>query len=210
MNASQLVILTDPRGAAAEAYRMVGTNLCWTAFPQTAQVILFTAPGVDEGNSTAVANVAVATAQAHLDVVLVDCDLRRPTLHAVFGVSNGEGISSLLSDGATERRLSQQTTIPGLRVLPSGPLPSNPTELLSSDRLGKLLGMLKAETRLVLLDAPPVTAVADTSILARSVDGVVLVVNARRTRRDEARRAKAQLELVHANILGVLITNARR
>lgn len=210
MNTSQPVILTDPSGAAAEAYRMLSTNLCWGTLAGPVQTVLFTAPGVGQGNSTAVANVAIAIAQTHVDVVLVDCDLRRPTLHTIFGVSNEEGISSVLSNGATERGLAQQTTIAGLRVLPSGPLPSNPTELLSSDRLGKLLGILKAETRLVLLDAPPVTTVADTSILARNVDGVVLVVNARRTRREEAHRAKAQLERVHANVLGVLVTNARR
>jgi capsular exopolysaccharide synthesis family protein len=206
--ASQLVTLADPRSAAAEAYRTLRTNIRFSSLDQPARSILFTSPRQHEGKSTTLANLAVIAAQAGSRVVVVDCDLRRPSLHEVFGVPNTSGFTDALLKESPDVISYQPGPIAGLRVLTSGPLPPNPAELLSLDRVDNLLKILSGDADLVLLDSPPAAGVADASILAPRVDGVVLVVDATRTRRDPAIRAKEQLERVGARILGVVINRA--
>lgn len=206
---SELVTLAHPRSAAAEAYRTLRTNIRFSSADRPAKTILFTSPGQQEGKSTTLANLAVIAAQAGSRVVVVDCDLRRPSLHEIFGAPNTAGFTDLLLHDAPAALPTQEGPIDGLRVLTSGPLPPNPAELLSLDRVDALLSTLSQDADLVLLDSPPAAAVADASILAPRVDGVVLVVDATRTRREHARRAKEQLERVNARILGVVINRAR-
>ena len=202
----RLAPLADPRGRAAEAYRTLSVNIRFGRFEQPPRTILFTSATADDGASTTVANVAVAAAQANASVVVVDADLRRPGLHEIFGIANATGLTTL-SDGMTDTP-AQSTGIERLRVVTSGPATASPAELLSSERLLHLLARLRADADLVLVTAPPVTAGADASLLAVRVDGVVLVVDAHRTRRQDAHRAKTQLERVNARILGVVLTNA--
>jgi capsular exopolysaccharide synthesis family protein len=209
-----LVTVAAPRSAAAEAYRTLRTNLQFSSVERPVKRLLLTSSGPDEGKSTTVANLAVVMAQAELRVVAVDCDLRRPSLHEVFGLSNNEGLSSLFLTrpsvgGAAPaiQPLLRQTAVAGLSVLTSGPLPPNPAELLGSARMDAILDALDQHADAVLLDSPPVVAVTDAAVLSAKVDGVLLVVGAGIVKRDLARKAKALLETVHANVLGIVVNN---
>ncbi|MBI4214154.1 MAG: CpsD/CapB family tyrosine-protein kinase [Chloroflexi bacterium] len=205
----RLVTLEHPRSPAAEAYRTLRANIRFSSLDRPARTILFTSPGQQEGKTTTLANLAVIAAQAGSRVVAVDCDLRRPALHTVFDVANTGGFTDLLLNEHAQGIPTQDGPIPGLRLLTSGPLPPNPAELLSLDRVDRILELLAQEADLVLLDSPPAAAVADASILASRVDGVVLVIDATRTRREQAQRAKEQLERVKARLLGVVVNRAQ-
>jgi capsular exopolysaccharide synthesis family protein len=204
---SGLVTMTAPTSPAAEAYRTVGVNLRYGGHEPRPKTVLFTSAGPDAA-ATAAANVAVAAAQSHAQVVLIDGDLRRPTLHNVFGVSNNQGLTTLGAESPGEM-VVHDTEIEGLRLVTSGPLAPNPSEVLSSPAVAQLVERLRADADLVLIGAAPVMSAADTSMLAATLDGVILVVDGRRTRRQDAQRAKEQLERVNARILGVLLHNAR-
>jgi len=149
----------------------------------------------------------VVMAQGGKRVIVVDCDLRRPTLNKLFGLPGDPGLTTAILEGAGHPPL-QDTAVSGLRLLASGPLPPNPSELLGSRQFEELLAHLTNEADIVLLDAPPIVAVSDAAVLASKVDGVILVVNAGKTKRDLARRAKSLLEKVNARILGVVLNNA--
>lgn len=205
----QLVTLTDPRSPAAEAYRSLYLNLTFSGQEQPLRTLLVTSAGPEEGKSTTLANLAVVAAQMGRTVILVDCDLRQPRQQELFGLHNEQGVSSLVAGQASWETARQAVgEAPGLHVLTSGPLPVSPTQVLASRRMEELIGELAAQADLVLLDAPPVVAVSDASVLAAKVDGVLLVLNAGQTKRDYARRAKEALEKVHARIVGAVLTNA--
>jgi non-specific protein-tyrosine kinase len=168
---------------------------------------LITSAGPSEGKSTTVANLAVAVAQSGTRVLTVDCDLRRATLHTLFGLPNNRGLTSMILDEGLGLLPLQDSAIPNLQVLTSGPLPPNPSELLASRPMARVLETLRESAEMVLFDAPPVGAVTDAAILASRVDGVLLVIDAGITPRDAARRARAQLEKVNARLLGVVLNN---
>ena len=203
----RLVSLTDPMSPAAEAYRTVGVNLRYGGVEPRPKTVLFTSAGLNDGKTTAAANVAVAAAQSNAQVVLIDADLRHPTLHELFGIANNEGLTTLRA-GTPGEKVVRETQIEGLRLITSGPPQPNPIEVLSSPSVARLIEHLRADADLVLIDSAPVMSSADTSILAATLDGVILVVDGQRTRRQDARRAKEQLERVNATILGVLLHNA--
>lgn len=204
-----LITLADPRSQSAEAYRTLATNLQLSRVDGPLRTILFTSAAPDDGKTTTLANLGVTVARGGRSAILVDCDLRRPGLHEVFSLANDTGVSTCLQENASLERALQATGIPGLRVLTSGPPPPSPADILGTEAAAQLLRSLAAQADLVLIDAPPVTRVADASILAPRVDGVVLVIAAMRTRREDALQAKTQLERVHANVLGVILNNAR-
>ncbi|MBI3978842.1 MAG: CpsD/CapB family tyrosine-protein kinase [Chloroflexi bacterium] len=205
----RLVTYSQPRSAVAEAYRQLRTNIQFSSLDRPIRTLLVTSTSPDEGKSTTLANLAITIAQTGNRVVLVDCDLRRPTMHTVFGVKNGTGVTGLmLSDGGEEAAL-QESGIPNLLLLPSGPLPPNPSELLSSRRLSQILDRLSAVADYVLLDSPPVIAVTDAAVLASKVDGVLLVVRAGKTKREMARKAKQLLEKVNARLVGVVLNDVK-
>jgi capsular exopolysaccharide synthesis family protein len=202
-----LVTLSSPRSAAAEAYRTLRTNIQLSSIDSPIRALLITSASADEGKSTTLANLAVAFAQAGQRVVLVDSDLRRPSLHTIFGLANERGLTSmLLEDDAAAPLLA--TAVEGLRLLPSGPIPPNPSELLGSKRIENAIERLKADADLLLFDAPPALAVSDAAVLSRRVDAVMLIVSAGRTKRDHASRARQVLERAGARLLGVVLTNA--
>jgi capsular exopolysaccharide synthesis family protein len=203
-----LATIAAPTSPAAEAYRTVGVNLRYGGVEPRPKTILFTSAGRDDDRSIAITNVAVAAAQSNAQVVLVDGDLRHPTLHEVFGVANGQGLTTV-RDGTPDDVVIRTTEIGGLKLVTSGPPPINPSEVLSSPTVAKFIERLRADADLVLVDAAPIMSAADTSVLAATLEGVILVVDGKRTRRQDARRAKEQLERVNARILGVLLHNAR-
>lgn len=202
-----LVTLTAPRSAAAEAYRTLRTNVQLSSIDKPVRALLVTSASADEGKSTTLANLAVAFAQAGLRVVLVDSDLRRPSLHTIFGVDNERGLTTMLLEDDAVAPLVD-TPVPGLRLLPSGPVPPNPSELLGSKRIEQGIERLRGDSDLLLFDAPPALAVSDAAVLSRRVDAVLLIVSAGRTKRDHASRARQQLERAGARLLGVVLTNA--
>ncbi len=204
-----LITLRDPASAAAEAYRTLRTNIQFSSLDRPIKTLLVTSTAPDENRSITLANLAVTMAQAEQRVLMVDCDLRRPSLHTIFGLPNEPGLTSaILEQGAGELPI-QATDVPGLSLLSSGPLPPRPADLLGSRRMSTLIERLHASADIVLIDTPPVVAVTDAAVLAPKTDGVLLVLQAGHTRRDRAREARQILEKVKAHIIGVVLNNAR-
>ena len=208
-NAQQpvLAMRADPRSAVAEAYRTLAASLQLAG--SGVQTVAITSPGAGEGKSTTIANLGIALAENGRRVVLVDADLRRPSLHELFGLGNREGLTNVLLHSEHAALPLQETGTPGLRLLASGPLPPNPLEALGSGRLEHVLSQARAQADLVLVDTPPAAVLADAALLAPRLDGVLLVVSAGHTKRDLAKRAKEQLERTGSNVLGVVLINVR-
>lgn len=203
----ELITLTDPRSPASEAYRTLRTNLSFYGVDEPIRTLVVTSAAPDEGKSTTVANLAVTMAQSGRRTILVDCDLRRPALHELFDVSNDAGLTTTVLDESAPPHL-QDSGVPGLSLLASGPKPPNPADLLGSVRFDRVLGDLAAQADIVLIDAPPVIGVTDAVVLGARADGVLLVISAGKTRREHAERAKELLEAARVRIVGVALTNA--
>ncbi len=202
-----LVTLTDPRSPASEAYRALRTNLSFYSLEQPVRTLVVTSPAAGEGKSTTVANLAVTMAQSGRRTILVDCDLRRPTLHEVFGLAMTPGLTNMTLDEVSETPL-QQTAVENLWLLSSGTKPPNPADLLGAKRMDQIIAELAGRADIVLFDAPPVMAAADAAILGAKVDGILLVIQAGKTRRDHSERARELLEKARVRIVGVALTNA--
>ena len=233
-NPSQLLITNqEPLSPAAEAYRILRTSIQSTYDGEGSLVLLVTSPGLCEGKSTTCANLAVSFAETGRATVIVDADLRRPSIHSLFGLGNDEGLTSLFIDHPSKhpsgqpRRQSEEerpsetgreegldrsleahvlpTGIANLRVLPSGPLPVNPSELLSSVRMKRILDLLSSKADVIVVDSPPILPVADAGILAAQVTGVVLVLEANVTRVKAVVAAKQALLGARCRIVGVVL-----
>ncbi|CAG0929303.1 protein-tyrosine kinase [Thermoflexales bacterium] len=206
---TSLITLSDSRSPAAEAYRTLRTNIDFSSLDHTIHTLLVTSVAPHENKSITVANLAISMAQGDKRTILVDADVRRPALHTLFGLNNDKGLTSLFMDvkGPIEPAL-QAVNVPNLQVLTSGPLPPNPAELLGSQRMLDVIDALKSRADIVLFDAPPVIAVTDASVLGTRVDGVLLVVQAGQTRREQAKRAKQQLEKLHIRVIGAILSGA--
>jgi len=211
--ADTLITLKHPRSPTSEAYRVLRTNLRFSGIENPSGALLITSAGPAEGKTTTAANLAVAVAQSGRRVILLDCDLRRPTIDKCFGLTNNEGLSSLfLNDTTTLESVMQPTKLDTLQVITSGPIPPNPAELLDSNRMRRILDTLRSQADLLIIDSPPVLAVADASILGARCSGALLVIDAGRTRSDVARRAVETLNKIGTKVLGVVLNriNARR
>lgn|SRR5574341_773697 len=208
MAAPNLITLTDPRSQASEAYRTLRTNLIFSSLAgEPLHTLVVTSPAPEEGKSVALANLAVTLAQSGKTTILVDCDLRRPSQHTIWGIDQEPGLTSMILEGVMEPPLCE--VMENLHVLPSGPLPPNPADFLSSPRLDSILEVLMEQADFVLFDAPPVIAVTDAALLAVKLDALLLVMRAGTTRRDHAERAKELLQRIGVRILGVALTNAQ-
>ena len=205
---SSLIMLAEPQSPAAEAYRSLAANLQFAYADRQLQTIGITSSAEGEGKSTTVANLAVALAQTGRRVIVVDADLRRPGQHTLFGIGRDEGLANLLLGEVTQLPL-HDTSAGGVRVLTSGSSAANPLEALASRRFDQVLALARAQADFVLVDTPPAGALADTAVVAPRLEGMLLVVSAGKTKRDLARRAREQLERVNANLLGVVLTDAR-
>lgn len=206
-----LITLTNPRAAAAEAYRTLRTNLMFSSLDAQLRTFAITSPAQNDGKSISLANLAVTLAQSEHPTLIVDADLRRPAQHSIWGLDNARGLTDMLLDEqAFQNPPIQHTEVAGLGVLCSGHPPANPADVLASRRMDKVIARLAQEAEYVFFDVPPVLAVTDAAVLGRKLDGVLLVVKAGSTRRDAITRAKEQLERVQVNLLGVVLTNAPR
>jgi len=207
---TRVVTSTAPMSLAAEAYRSLRTSVQFLALDTPSTVLQLTSPSSGEGKTTTAANLAVALAVAGQDVILVDGDLRRSRLHEFFGLANRTGFTSVLI-GETELSKSLQDVagVPGLRLLASGPMPPNPSELLSSQRTFDLLTALRELADIVVIDSPPVLPVSDAVALAGSVDATLVVVRATSTNSKSLARATALLRQVNAPLVGTVLNAVR-
>lgn len=202
-----LITLTDPQSPISEAYRTLRTNLSFYSLDHPIRSLVVTTPAQGEGKSETVANLAVTMAQSGRRTILVDCDLRRPSLHTFFGLNAEPGLVNMILDESDEPPL-QQTSVENLWLLSSGPKPPNPADLLGSKKIDQLLAKLGEMADILIFDAPPILAVTDSAVLGAKVDGVLLVIAAGKTRRDHAERAKELLEKAKIRVVGSALTNA--
>ena len=206
----RLAMVTQPRSAAAEAFRTIRTNLEHARGGGDARTIVVTSPGALDGKSTVAANLAVAFAQAGRRTILVDADLRDPSIHELFGLDNGVGLSDVLeSEARGLRAVFRPSETPGLRVITSGPLPPHPAELLGTARARTVFDRLAADADMVVIDSPPTLASTDAALLATRADGVILVVAGGSTRRAETRAAEEALRRVGGAVLGVILNQRK-
>jgi capsular exopolysaccharide synthesis family protein len=202
----RLAALLYPRGPAAEAYRTLRTNLEFATVDEPARSLLVTSAIPSEGKTTTASNLAVVFAQAGRTVILLDADLRKPGVHKVFDLPNASGLTSLLrTDDVAIDDVAQETEQEKLRVISTGPLPPNPAELLGSHRMRTILEHLAAAADLVIVDSPPLQAVADAAILSSITDGTLLVIDAGHTRRAAAGRGREALAKSGARVLGAAL-----
>lgn len=205
-----LTLVSDARSPMAEAYRHLRTSLLLSSAGNPPRTILVTSSQPSEGKTTTAVNTAFMLAQTGAEVLIIDCDLRRPRLHANFNLSNTRGLTNFLSgECPLEDVLQNHTQLANLKLLTSGPVPPNPAELLGSEEMRNLLKTLSERFAHIIVDSPPAISFTDASILSTFVDGVILVVHGGRSSRAVVRRAKQQLLDVGANIFGVVLNNVK-
>lgn len=195
-------------GPGEEAYRILRTNVFFSTTAPVPKSLLVTSAEPGAGKSTVVAHLAAVLAQLGREVVVLDGDFRRPSLHEAFGVSNTVGLREVLENQCDLEQAVQPSKTPGLRVLATGRLPSNPTELLGSARLGDVLRQLAEKSDVVIVDSPPVLAVADAAVLAPQVDGVLLVAARDQVTAKNVQRAVQQVEKVGGRVIGLVFNLA--
>lgn len=209
MEGLNLVTQNDPKNPGAEAYRVIRTGIQFAQAGKELQTIALTSCTQNEGKSTTIANLAVVLTQAGKSVLLIDCDMRNPTVHKNFNLSNKVGLSSCISMGTALSDAVQKTSIEGLYALTGGVIPPNPSELLGSEQMKNVLQRAKEQYDYVLIDTQPVMPVTDALIVGRFVDGMILVIASAEVKVEMARDVKNQLVNAGANILGVVLNKVR-
>lgn len=205
-----LITLNDRKSPMAEAYRHLRTSLLFSSAGKPPQTILVTSSQPSEGKTTTAINTAITLAQADADVVIIDCDLRRPRLHNHFGLENTQGLTNYLSgEEGTEGLLKTYPGLPRLKIITSGPIPPNPAELLSSQEMKNLLQKLRGTYKHVIIDSPPAISFTDAAILSTLVDGVVLVAMAGKSSVHLMRRFKQRLGTIGARVYGVVLNGIK-
>jgi succinoglycan biosynthesis transport protein ExoP len=208
--ASPLLISADTRSSLAEAYRHLRTSILLSTAGHAPKSLLITSSLPSEGKTTTATNTAISLAQTGGRVLILDGDMRLPRLHSIFGIENNVGLSSILAsdfdEDATMAAIEQHEKTK-LFVLPSGPIPPNPAELLGSEQMSRLLGFLQTRFTHVVIDSPPIASFTDGVLIASIVDGVILVVNAGKSSRQVVRRSRQLLQDIGAKVFGVVLNN---
>ncbi|MFE7821614.1 CpsD/CapB family tyrosine-protein kinase [Priestia megaterium] len=205
----RLLAHNSPKDPVAEQYRTIRTNIQFSNVDQDIKTIVLTSSGAEEGKSTTSSNLATVYAQQGLKVLLIDADLRKPTGHYTFRLENHIGLTNVLTRQSTLAQAVQESEIPHLSVLTSGPIPPNPSELLASAQMAELLKEMKKQFDMIIFDTPPILAVADAQILANQVDGTILVVSSGKTEKDAALKSKELLSNAQGKLLGVVLNNRK-
>lgn len=205
-NNRDIITSINPQSPISEQYRTIRTTIDFKMADQGMKSLLVTSSEASAGKSTTIANLAVTFAQQGKKVLVIDGDLRKPTVDKTFKVQNSVGLTNILMNQYAIQDVLQRTRISeNLTVITSGPIPPNPSELLGSNAMKQLLDTVTGYFDVVLLDTPPLSAVTDAQILSSYVEGVVIVVHANQTRKDGLLKAKKLLDQVNANILGVVL-----
>lgn len=208
---AKLVTVMEPKSVIAEQFRTIRTNIGFMGIDHPIKTLAFTSANGSEGKSTVADNVAVVSANAGKRILLIDADLRRPTLHRTFNVANQEGLTTILTSSVPEMditNLIQRTQVENLSILTSGPIPPNSAELLNSQRMQTLIASVKESYDVVIIDVPPILAVSGTQALVSHLDGVVLVVRMGQTEKAGLKRSVELLKLAQANTLGYVMNDA--
>lgn len=204
-----IITLQQPTSIAAEAYRTLRTNIEFTNVDNPLKTLLVTSAGPDDDKDITLANLAVTMADGERPIILVDADLRRPSMHTLFGLNNKQGFTDMFRDEAAFETPPFQT-VPNttLKILTSGVLPPIPSQILNATKMAKVLSHLGTLADIVLFNSPPIMTVADASLLASKVDGTLLVVKANVSKRDHVKGARNRLDKVRANLIGAVLANA--
>ena len=204
---NRLIAKTAPKSPITEQYRTIRTNIQFSAVDTPIRSLMVTSAGPSEGKSTTASNLAVVFAQQGKKVLIVDADLRRPTLHFTFGFTNTIGLTNVLTRQIHINESIRTTDVENLYFMPSGPIPPSPAELLGSATMDQLISDLYEMFDLVIFDVPPVLAVADAQVLGNQVDATILVVSSGLTEREGAIKAKEILEQTKSKLLGAVLNN---
>lgn len=210
-NGTSLITITKPNSVIAEQFRTIRTNIQFSMIDKDLKTIIFTSSGPWEGKSTVAANIASVFASQGKRVVLVDADMRKPTVSRAFHLDNSRGLSTLITSRKTMlEEVTQHVEDVGIDVISSGPIPPNPSELLNSNRMNEIIKMLEDAYDFVFFDMPPVVSVTDAQIMATKTDGVIFVIRRGIAHTDDVSHAKELLDMVHANVLGVVFNGAEK
>lgn len=201
------VMAMESRSTAAEAYRALRTSVLLSSAGRPPKTVLVTSSQPGEGKTTTCVNIAISLAQLGASVLVIDADMRKPTVHKVFGVDYLRGLSTFLSRNVEIQSLIQKLPVKNLSLLPCGPIPPNPAELISSDRMKEMLAILGEQYDHILIDSPPLANVTDGVILSTMVEGVILVVHGGKSSRGLVCRSRQELMGVGAKIFGVVLNN---
>lgn len=203
---SKIFILENPKSVISEAYRTLRTNIQFSSIDKDIKSIVITSAKSKEGKSSVASNLAYSLAESGKNVLLVDCDLRKPMVHRIFNISNLNGLTNILiGDKNLKDVLVEHDKRKELHILPSGPLPPNPAELLGSNRMKDFIDKVKKEYDMVIFDTPPIGFVTDSAIISTIVDGTIIVINVGETEIELAQHAVDLLKKVNANIIGVVL-----
>ncbi len=203
----KLITQKNPKSPISEAFRTLRTNIQFSSIDKEIRTIVFTSSTPGEGKTTVAANLATSIALGDKKVLIIDCDLRRPRLHKLYQIPNIEGLTNvLMGDKSLEEvEYKGREESGSLSILTSGPLPPNPSELLSSVKMRDFLEDVKSKFDMIILDSPPIGLVTDSAILSTIVDGTILVIAAGQTEVEAVQRSKELLDKVNANIIGAVI-----
>ena len=202
---ADLVTLHSPKSTASESFRGIRTGVLFSSADKPPQVILVSSSGPGEGKTVCASNLAVAMAQSGSRVVLLDCDMRRPRLHKMFNISRDVGVSNVLVGSNTLAEALVVDAAPNLDVIPCGPIPPNPSEIIGSNKMKDLIEVLRKDYTRIIIDSPPVTAVTDSAVLAQAADGLILVIRAGDTPRQIVQNGVSHLKALNAPILGAVL-----
>lgn len=206
---NRLIAKIAPKSPITEQYRTIRTNIQFSAVDTPIRSFIVTSAAPSEGKSTTACNVAVVFAQQGKKVLLIDADLRKPTLHYTFGVTNTIGLTNVLTRQISLNEGIRQTDVENLFFISSGPIPPNPAELLGSTSMVQFLKEMNKMFDLVIFDVPPILAVADAQVMANHVDASILVISSGVTDRDGAMKAKEVLQQSKAKLLGAVLNNKK-
>ncbi len=200
-----MIVSHNPKSSISEVYRLLRTKIPFFSKDQELKTVMVTSSQPGEGKTTTISNLAVTYAQEGKKVLLIDADMRKPSLHRVFSQINHQGLSSLLTGHSSIQESVQETSIDNLWLLPSGPVPANPSELIDSSGMRELLHQIKDEYDVILVDTPSVLSVSDSVIVSALCDGVIMVAAAGKVKKDHLKKAKEQLDHVNARMLGIVL-----
>ncbi len=205
-----IITYSDPKSVISEEFRAIRTSMQYSNLDKKIKTILVTSTTKNEGKTTTTSNLAVSFAKVdNKKVLVIDCDLRNPSIHKAFGISNIKGLSDLLIEGKSILNYIKPTQIENLHIITAGAVPPNPAEVLASNAMQEFIKTIKEEYDYVFIDTPPIGMVTDAGILASFIDGTVLVVRSEMVDINKVQESKKKLNSVNANILGAILNRKK-